>query len=668
MNSAAERNIIPRQPLLWLAAALLFLVPTMLGNLATWVSLLLLGTLLAKFALDRRDRRLRSLTWKVVLSAAGFGAVFLHYGSATGIVPGVSLLVVLASMKILESHTAREFHVMIMFAWVLCLCGFLLSQDFAIALCVLAAFVLLIAALVQFHRRSAAGPLLRAPLFMALKLLAQAMPLVVLLFFIFPRGTGMIQLRLPGKTSDSVGFSGQLSPGSVAEIATSDDLAFRAEFPDGRIPPRGALYWRGAVLWQGDGLNWDVGGGLGQARRSQRTGGVPFRQIITVQPHAGHWLFSLDRPIAAPAGVTLAPGRYLRSERPVTTMRRYEVTSAKDAGEDDLHARERTTALRLPTNVSSEIRDLVQSWTDTSDDPRMIVRAALDFFRTHGFVYSISPGQYTGAGALDDLLFHRKRGFCEHYAASFATLMRVAGVPSRVVVGYLGGQFNQYGNYLLVRQSDAHAWCEVWFPDSGWERVDPTGVIAPERLELGSLRAMQTAGAESAGNASKGGSSATSNTGSVIDNARLAWDTVSFAWDTRVLSFDLDAQRDFLAQLGADSVSGWSYLLWIGGGIVVLLALYAAWIVWRTRARPDTVKRFYEQFCRRAARAGAHRKAAEGPADFAGRAARLIPKQAQAIERISNRYIALRYSPDAEASAIDEFTSDVRAFANSREK
>jgi transglutaminase-like putative cysteine protease len=662
MSIAVDPNLIPRRPLLWLSAALLFLVPTLLGSIAVWAPLLFLCSLLAKFWMHKRDRRLRSVTLKIALASLAFGAVYLTYGSPRGLEPGVTLLVVLGSLKVLESHTARDFHVLIMVGWVLCLSAFLLAQDFAIALCILAAFVLLVAALVEFHRRSGTGGALWPPLATTFKLLAQALPIVVLLFFFFPRGTGAMRLRLPGAPMDTTGFSGQLSPGTVASVASSDEVAFRAEFPEGNRPARADLYWRGAVLWQGDGLNWQVGAGVGRARQSERSSGTPIRQRITIEPHAGRWLFALDRPLEAPAGAKLVPGRYLHSIRPITSIRRYEVVSAANAGEDNLHPRERDDALLPPSTVSPAIRDLVQSWTAQAADPRATVVAALEFFRTQGFVYSLAPGQYTGPDALDDLLFRRKIGFCEHYAGTFATLMRLAGIPARVVVGYQGGQWNQYGNYLLVRQSDAHAWCEVWLPDGGWTRIDPTTVVAPERLNLGSLRDLRRTSVQTQANAGTPLANNSIPSGGLLGDMRLAWDTVSYAWDSRVLSFDVDGQREFLMQLGIGAVPGQRLLLWTAAAAMTLLALYALLILWTSRGRPDAVKQLYDAFCRKAAQLGAARASNEGPADFGRRAAALLPQHAARIERIVRSYIALRYAPEPAASNAQTFTDDVRAF------
>lgn len=664
MKPAKDSTIIPRRPLLWLAAALLFLVPTMLGNLAIWVPIIFLGTLLAKFWMEKKDRRLRSTVWKIVLAISGLGAVIATYGSPAGLEPGTSLLVLLASLKILEAHTARDFHVLVMLGWVLCLCGFIMSQTFLVALCILIAFVLLLTALVQFHRRGARGGAFWPPLAAAGRLLLQASPLVVILFLLFPRGTGQIRLFLPGALGNSTGFSGTLSPGTVASIATSDEIAFRAEFPDGNMPPRSTLYWRGAVLWEGGGLAWQAGQGLGKAQELEGATGESVRQRITMEPHAGKWLFALDRPLTAPQGATLAPGRYLHSPRPITRIRRYEVVSAPRATESELRPRERTAFLRLPVSVTPEARALAQSFAAEDDDPRAVVMAALEYFRTQGFVYSLAPGEYEGEGAaaLDDFLFRRKSGFCEHYAGAFVTLMRAARVPSRVVVGYLGGELNQFGGYLLVRQSDAHAWCEVWIPGSGWQRVDPTSVIAPERASLGSLREMRAAAAQKAASAEGRTLPRASALARVVDEARLAWDTVSFAWDTHVLSFDLDAQSELLTQLRIGDWSGGVYLLGIAALIIGLLGAYALWLRRSARSRPDALRALYDQFCLKAEALGAPRRASEGPAHYAERAANLIPAQSDRIQRISETYIALRYSPKPASARLEHLVAEIRAF------
>src|SRR5436189_2473396 len=192
-------------------------------------------------------------------------------------------------------------------------------------------------------------------------------------------------------------------------------------------------------------------------------------------------MFALDGPTKAVPGAMLARGDYLSSFQPIRKSRRYDVVSSASS-RSEITAKERAEALEVPASISPAVRDFAHSWTVQSHDSRGVVSSALQFFRTQGFSYSLTPGEYED---LDEFLFRRRVGFCEHYAASFATLMRLAGIPARVVVGYLGGEYNDLGDFFLVRQADTHAWCEVWLPENGWTRVDPTAVVAPERVNLG---------------------------------------------------------------------------------------------------------------------------------------------------------------------------------------
>ena len=255
-NSASTRDrSIPRIPLLWLAAALLFTLPPMFGSLVSWVPCFFLLALTLKFWMEPKGYRLRFATLKLLFAVAALFAIFVSYGSLKGIEPGVSLLVVLMSLKILEAHTAREFQVMVLMGWVLCLCGFFLSQDFAIALCLLTAFALLLVALIQFHRGSSPGTFW-PPLGTTLRLLVQAAPLVVLLFLLFPRINTGLRVEFRTIRAANSGFSDRLSPGSIAALANSVDIAFRAEFPGSKIRPPGPMYWRGVVMWHCDGMEW----------------------------------------------------------------------------------------------------------------------------------------------------------------------------------------------------------------------------------------------------------------------------------------------------------------------------------------------------------------------------------------------------------------------------
>jgi protein-glutamine gamma-glutamyltransferase len=285
----------------------------------------------------------------------------------------------------------------------------------------------------------------------------------------------------------------------------------------------------------------------------------------------------------------------------------------------------------------------------------------LEFFRTQGFRYSLSPGEYR-KNDLEEFLFHRRLGFCEHYAASFATLMQLAGIPARVVTGYLGGEYNEIGHFFLVRQADAHAWCEVWFPDSGWQRIDPTAVVAPDRVNLGFTSFLERRVAAGQLDSNQSVLARRLARWPIFARARLGWQTFSYAWDTRVLSFDGDEQGSFFASVG---IAGHGPIFFIVGTLsvaIALLALYAGWTHLRTRPRGDRVKIMYETFCRKAAKLGAPRDPSEGPLDFSRRATCLLPNESERIRRIAKAYVALRYAPEPDPMILEQFAKEVNAF------
>jgi protein-glutamine gamma-glutamyltransferase len=661
---------IPRRPLLWLAAALLFTLPALLGTLASWVPFLFLFALVLKFWMEPRGYRLRSTSLKLILTALMLGAIFLSYDTLKGIEPAVSLLAVLVSLKILEAHTAREFQVMVMMAWVLCLCGFLLSQDLAIAFCLFVAFALLIAALVQFHRPTTAGSpgAFWLPLATTLKLLAQAAPVVVLLFLLFPRINTGFQFRIGDLHAAMTGFSDRLSPGGIATLANSSDIAFRAEFPDRRTGPAGPLYWRGLVMWHCEGMEWRAPyapASISDSSRRYPASDKAIRQRITIAPHGARWMFALDRPFGIPSGAMLARGNYLYSVQPIRKSRRYEVLSSTDPVEKELNAYERRQALQLPASISPAVRELAASLAAQNSEPRATVRSALQFFRTQGFRYSLSPGEYN-KNDLEEFLFHRRTGFCEHYAASFATLMRLAGIPARVVVGYLGGEYNDLGGFFLVRQADTHAWCEVWIPENGWTRIDPTTAVAPDRasLDLSSFLAGRIASGEMA----------TGRTAFVtrlarlplVNQIRFIWEALNYQWDTRVLGFDADVQDVLLTSLGLTNGGPFPLVMQVLIVIAALLIIYAGWMQLRTRPRADRIQALYERYCQKLARIGVQRDPWEGPSDFAKRAAQSFPNASEYVRQITETYIALRYAPGPAAISLDKFAKKINAFTAHR--
>jgi len=237
---------------------------------------------------------------------------------------------------------------------------------------------------------------------------------------------------------------------------------------------------------------------------------------------------------------------------------------------------------------------------------------------------------------VDGFLFETRRGFCEHYASAFTLLMRAAGIPARVVTGYLGGEQNPIDGFYTVRQSDAHAWAEVWYAGQGWVRVDPTSAVAPERIEEG------IGGSVLATDPLPGFLRTNSN---FIKRFRYTLEAINNGWNQWVLGYSERTQRELLSRLGIglDSWKGMAIGLLVS--ISLVLVLVAAAMLWRqSRRQPlDPEVRLYRRFCKQLERLGIHRLASEGPADFARRAGTIRPEVAGAISEITELFIAIRY-------------------------
>ncbi|MEA3208421.1 MAG: protein-glutamine gamma-glutamyltransferase [Chthoniobacter sp.] len=648
-------SAVATAPLVGMCGCLVLAAAPLFPKVAGWAGVLLLLSGAARLYMNRRAARLPSLPLKVALFGLGAGGIAITYGSMVGIEPGLSILLVLVALKLIETNGERDFQVLALLGYFLALCTLFFSQDLLLWLYVGAVFVLITAMLVRFHRGPGAGTLRRSVLLSGTMLL-QAVPIIALLFVFFPRTSLFLRFPFGASLLGARGMSDRLSPGSVSALAMNEEIAFRADFPDGNAPPISQMYWRGLVLWRGAGLTWVNRPPLPLERRLGQLAGPAIRQRISLQPHGGRWIFALDRPMGDHPKFNFMPGGYFERSKPVLTTFHYEVVSQPENRETTLLADQQQAALAPATNPSPKVQALVKSWTTGAANEREVVERALRHFHEEKFSYSLQPGTY-GANALDEFLFERRTGFCEHYAAAFATLMRVAGIPSRVVLGYHGGELNGLGNYVIIRQSDAHAWAEVWIKDTGWLRVDPTEVIAPDRISSGLASFLQTR-ADGADNAAGANSEAALGLREMMRELRMAWDSINYQWDLRVLNFDEDNQRSFLATIGFGDERWLEALAWAAAGIALALIGIALWLRRSGRPRLDEASRWWERFCGTLAAAGVRRETWEGPVRFGERAAAEVGEHRAEILRVAEVYARLRYAP--EPPPVQELAAAVR--------
>ena len=667
-----QSSNIATPPLASVSVALVLAVWPLLDRVAPWAVAVFVSALALRLMVNFQQLRLPSLPLKMVLLAVGVGGVALSYGGLTGVEPGLGVLLILLSLKLLETNTVRDFQVLVLLGWFLCLCGLFFSQDLTTWIYLSGVGALLAASLIRFHSAPSCGGLFRS-LGVALKMVVQALPIVLLLFLFFPRTQGGFRLQFNRSLNAVTGMSDQLSPGSFARLTQNENLAFRAEFLEGKLPSLSQLYWRGAVFWRGDGLTWMRGRtDLGIDGSIRPLEGPAIRQKISLMPHGGSWLFALDRPAKEVRDSAFDAGGCLQSIRPIVARQVYEVISRPENRETTLARSDQNEALQLPKVVAPRVKALVDSWRSASVSDHEVIESALRYFRKEKFTYSLAPQTY-GADALAEFLFDRRTGFCEHYAAAFATLMRLAGIPSRVVAGYHGGEVG-LGNYLIVKQLDAHAWTEVWVKGEGWLRIDPTMVIAPDRITSGSESFLESqALADSLANG--GTSLGVAGLRDLLREARLVWDNLKYQWDLRVLSYDEDSQHNVLTLVGLDSMAPSTIIVWLIIGILLLCGLLGLALGRSRRVKPEPLQRDYQRFCRILAVAGVRRESWEGPQHFSERAAVALPQHATAIRKAAASYIAARYA--RQSAAASSFQRAVRALprlsrlparANSRSK
>ena len=654
MSGTLPNAALDVRNVMWLLAAMIFVAAPHATRLPEWVGVFFALVVAWRgwiaWSASRNPPR-----WLVVaLTVAAVAATLLAYRRITGRDAGTTLLVLMAAMKLLEMKTSREVVLAIHLGFVLVMTNFLFSQGIPIAIYMFVCVWLFVATLVGYHRGVGRSPTIRERLMPAGMLLLHAVPLMLVFFILFPRVQGPLWALPQDARAGLTGLSDTMTPGSVSQLIQSEATAFRVQF-DGNIPPYSTLYWRGPVLWAFDGRTWKVpelsaAGNMDYARAER-----PVRYTVSVEPHGKHWLFSLDVPGTLPPGAGIRHDLQMRSIRPVDTRIRYEMTSYLDYryGEK-LPSTFRALGLSFDERRNPRTVALGRQWARESAGPAQILNRALQLFNSQ-FTYTLEPPLLTSDDPYDEFLFEVKRGFCEHYAGSFALLMRAAGIPARVVTGYQGGEVNPLNRELLVRQTDAHAWVEVWLEERGWVRVDPTSVVSPDRIDSGINAALGPIGVIP--------SLIAADRLRVLANLRFAWDALNSQYNQWVLGYNVDRQRQFLANLGLE-ISDWKKLaLWLTGATLAVGGLVGLALVLRDLPlRRDPAVVAWDRFCTKLAGTGLVRAPHEGPLDFLSRVEAMRPAVAGEAREITGRYVEARYGAGISKRESRDLLARVRRF------
>ena len=668
MNLRQTITSLPRdaRDTLFLLFVIVWVIAPQVPNLPAWTSLLASGLLLWRGWLAWKGRPLPG-RWTVaaLLVVAVAGTLFTHR-TILGRDAGVTLIVVLLALKMLELRARRDAMVVFFLGFFTMLSNFFFSQSLLTAAAMLVALLGLLMALVNAHM-----PVGRPPLAQTFRI-AGAMallgaPIMVALFMLFPRMSplwGMPSENLTGRS----GLSGNMKIGDMAEIALDERVAIRLRFEGAPtdVPPQSMLYFRGPVMTGFDGRQWQAEPFREDSAWAARaalpanlqTSGPAVRYEVTLEPQRQPWLMVLEATPEAPQlpnmQAYMTQDLQWMTTRPITDVLRYQAVSYPEFRHGPQQSvRQLRVYTELPPGFNPRTLELA---AQMRADPALanartevLVNAVLQRLRTGGYTYSLDPGVY-GEHTADEFWFNRKEGFCEHIASAFVVLMRAMDIPSRIVTGYQGGERNPVDGYWTVRNADAHAWAEVWMEGRGWVRVDPTGAVSPGRVgAFQRLRAPQGAFATAMGTFSPG----------MVQNLRAVWEAVNNGWNQWVLNYTQSRQMDLLKALGFESPS-WQDLTTVLGYLIITTALGAgAWSLWE-RSQHDPWLRLLARTRQRLARAGLTLPDNLPPRAMSERVRAQFGAPAAALADWLLRLERLRYArePEAELGALrNEFRS-----------
>lgn len=573
------------------------------------------------------------------------GTVILNYGTLFGREPGSALASGLLVLKLTESEGPRDARVGAAFACFLLMAALLFDQSMIATFVVALGLLPALTTWRSLEPTQVSTSLVRQGI-PALGLLVASLPLALFAFMLLPRLSSPIWGTSNQQAARS-GLSDHMSPGNFTELLTDDSAAMRVSFDDSP-PPSNQRYFRTFVLWDYDGRDWtrlklpsdapipvDAGGSVGYR--------------ISLEPSHQRVLPMLDVPVQTPSDAQTHPDGEVFADKPIDNAREYTARSALHYQlQPNLDTATRIRALQLPADFDPRAHALAEQWRQRyGRDNTAIIQAALAMFHNDGFSYTLLPAPL-GRDAVDDFLFNTREGFCEHYASAFTVLMRAAGIPSRVVTGYQGGYWNSIGQYLLVRNSDAHAWSEVWLEGRGWVRVDPTAAVRPTRISQGA--------------ASAAGSQLPWYESGMVESARNQWDIVNRWWNQSVIGFDALRQRGLLTPFGIRETDSDMLIKLLIICMAVFGAVGLSWALW-PRPEGDPALAALRALERKLTHAGIDRGRSEGPQHFLRRAMRALPGQRAELDYLMRCYIELRYvTVEPSTESLRTFRQAVRNF------
>lgn len=652
--------LIARGALFRLLLAQFFVLAPHVLTAPLWIPLVWLLVVFWRWKIYRNQWRYPGRWAKFLVLALCCTGLLISSGGKPGMTGMVSLLLTGFILKLLEMKHLRDGVLVCFLGYLVVATQFLFYSSMGAALygffCVLllTGSLLLLSATTQGQEvKIPIGRLLWLPF-------TQAVVLMMLLFVMLPRFGPLWAVPVDNRQAKT-GISDSLSPGSFSSLLRSSQPAFRVSF-DGPAPEVSAMYWRALVFSRFDGKTWSPAYSpveWGRLRPTPQAAGEylsavsarrqPLSYRIILEPTRQNWLFSLGAPSEWSTGVMMAPDLTLRWRRPVDQRIQYQVEShlSYQWQSESLSALQRQQNLDYPASVNPRTLVGARQWRSQAASDEVYIARVLSYFREN-FSYTLQPG-VLGEHPVDEFLWDTRSGFCEHFASAFALMMRVAGIPARVVTGYQGGEANITEDYWLIRQRDAHAWVEIWLEGRGWVMLDPTAAVAPERIEQGIDYSLDDDERYLLGN-----NFARNN--AFINYLRLRMDAMNYHWARWVLNYDRDRQNAFLDWWR--QLLGSSFLPLVGAGLVVLAALLIVVRRVYRNAGKTRLQRLFGQFEKKMKRQGLVRSRGETVGQFVARIRAEKPELADRLAPFATLYERIEYAE--ETGLIEELTSLIR--------
>ncbi|MEM9334333.1 MAG: DUF3488 and transglutaminase-like domain-containing protein [Pseudomonadota bacterium] len=641
----------------WTMGAMSFALLPHVLFMPFWVSAAMLLACIWRYSIERHRSALPNMPVRAILALACFLGIFFTYNTISGVGPGSALLSVMAAMKLLETRSRRDQFVLLFIALFLTMSALLREQYLWSLPYLLLSLTLTLTAWLRMSADPDERPTQSART--SLRLIGYAVPVAIAMWIFFPRiATPFWSVPIDTGTAIS-GLSNNMSPGDISSLSLSNAVAFRANF-EGRMPVQKDLYWRGIVMNDFNGRSWKAADEpfRGRPVRDQLdVFGEPTAYRVTLEPTNQQYLFALDMPyrweLNERKDSFMGREQQLAFSRPIDKRMAYEVISFTEyRAETDISDWMFNRTLNAKELSNPRTVALAREMREQAADDQAFIRAVLDRFANEAYFYTLEP-PILGQSPVDKFMFETRQGFCEHYASAFAVMMRAAGIPARVVLGYQGGEVNTVGEepYLIVRQADAHAWNEVWLEGIGWRRVDPTAAVAPERIDVGRSAALFD------GIAEDWGMTAPSQW---LYRIQQNWDYLNARWNDWVLGYGPDKQRQFMQTMGMDNPDWRRMMLTLVALVAILVFIASVFMTLRNRPPPaDEALKLYRRFVRKTGESLQH---GETPEAFARRLKSRGRLDAASVDELTETYLRVRYG-DTGMDGLPELKDRVKAFA-----